>query len=103
MDKYAWENEGGTMQFATDPTHRMTAVEAADYCRLFWKDVVVISDTHIRLTGFRDYYAVGQPRPGDERFGSDDKPLTRGRCDTCGAPCDDAGCTSSRSHEVAKG
>lgn len=24
-----------------------------------------------------------------------------GRCDTCGAPCDHAGCTADRSHEAA--
>lgn len=31
----------------------------------------------------------------------DGRPLLRGRCDTCGAPCDDDGCTADRTHEVA--
>lgn len=41
------------------------------------------------------------PRMEDECVGADGEWLKFGRCDTCGAPCDDAGCTTDREHEVA--
>ena len=28
---------------------------------------------------------------------------THGHCDTCGAPCNDAGCTTDATHEIANG
>lgn len=37
----------------------------------------------------------------DESVGPDGEFLPRGRCDTCGAPCDEQGCAADRSHEVA--
>ena len=40
---------------------------------------------------------------GDECFWIDGCPLLRGRCDTCGAPCDDVegNCTTDTTHPVA--
>lgn len=37
----------------------------------------------------------------DECVGPDGEFLPHGRCDTCGAPCDEHGCTTSRDHQVA--
>lgn len=38
----------------------------------------------------------------DDCYGPDGEPYKRGRCDTCGAPCDDDSgeCTNDPSHEV---
>lgn len=37
----------------------------------------------------------------DETVGPDGEFLTHGRCDTCGAPCDENGCPVNREHPVA--
>lgn len=37
----------------------------------------------------------------DETVGPDGEFLSHGRCDTCGAPCDERGCTIDREHKVA--
>ena len=37
----------------------------------------------------------------DETVDEDGEFLPRGRCDTCGNPCDEQGCTLDRDHQVA--
>lgn len=37
----------------------------------------------------------------DESFDADGNALAHGRCDTCGAPCDERGCTVDLAHVVA--
>lgn len=37
----------------------------------------------------------------DETVGPDGQTLPFGRCDTCGKPCDEQGCTSVRTHPIA--
>lgn len=39
--------------------------------------------------------------PDDETTDAKGRPFVYGRCDTCGAPCDEQGCTIDRSHIVA--
>lgn len=45
------------------------------------------------------FWQMGHP---DEVYSPSGVFHIRGRCDECGAPCDEEGCTVDRSHEVAK-
>lgn len=39
--------------------------------------------------------------PDDECYDTNGVPLPYGRCDTCGSPCDESGCTTDRAHVIA--
>lgn len=71
-----------------------------------WPTEVVVAATNAAYESIQDV-GVDNIEPDtitrldDETVGPDGEFLPRGRCDTCGAPCDENGCTADRSHEVA--
>lgn len=95
-----------TMLGAEGSTDAAQASEASDSASRLLEQVAIAllppgAQRDELLEGRTD---LGQPAVTmDESYGPDGQPLPRGRCDTCGAPCDGQGCTTDRSHDTAIG
>lgn len=94
-------------------THRLPLSSAITHCKemrrhSFDCPVIVVPDGQdqaplVRLVNsLYDGKVVGA-RPVDETVNGNGIPYPRGRCDTCGAPCDDTtgACTENTRHIVA--
>lgn len=80
--------------------HRLPLETAIRYCKDFRQDWAGVSVAIVPDGADPEPYLKLVTEKRDETFRGGHF-LTRGRCDTCGEPCDGDGCTANREHLFA--
>lgn len=63
---------------------------------------VQVQQVRRSIRGDRGPVTLPTPDSRDECYDATGKPYPYGRCDVCGCPCDEAGCTNLRLHTLAE-